>query len=141
MQTSDCPANNPYLPDFQTILPLQHLPYGVGAVGGEYLIEVGCHAVVCHRAVTHHEVIGLLLGNGFDGFLGHIAVETGNQIVVLAVCILSLSIWLILDITADIVVEITGGIRKSGEDDQLFIALIDGVSDLVINHPKKLLQL
>ena len=48
---------------------------------------------------------------------------------------------LILDITADIVVEITGGIRKSGEDDQLFIALIDGVSDLVINHPKKLLQL
>ena len=83
MQTSDCPANNPYLPDFQTILPLQHLPYGVGAVGGEYLIEVGCHAVVCHRAVTHHEVIGLLLGNGFDGFLGHLAVETGNQIVVL----------------------------------------------------------
>ena len=61
MQTSDCPANNPYLPDFQTILPLQHLPYGVGAVGGEDLIEVGCHAVVCHRAVTHHEVIGLLL--------------------------------------------------------------------------------
>ena len=68
--------------NFCYLFHLQHLPYGVGAVSGENLIEVDCHAVACQRAVTHDEVVGLLLGNGFDGFLGHVAVEAGDQIIV-----------------------------------------------------------
>ena len=32
----------------------------------------GCNAVVCHGAVTEHGIVGLHLGNGLDGFLGHI---------------------------------------------------------------------
>ena len=62
---------------------LQYLSVRVGAVSGENLLKIGGYAVVCHGAVPHDKVVGTLLGNGLDGFLGEIAVETGNQVVVL----------------------------------------------------------
>ena len=43
------------------------------------MVEVGGDAVVGEGAVAHDKVVGLLLGNGSDGFLGDIGIEAGNQ--------------------------------------------------------------
>ena len=59
---------------------LKYLPYGVRAVGGKNLIKVRCHAVRSQGAVAHDEVIGLLLGDGGDGFVGDIFIEAGHEL-------------------------------------------------------------
>ena len=44
----------------------QHLPNSVGAIGGENLIKIGCHAVICYRTVIsckfHHLIMRKVCG-------------------------------------------------------------------------------
>ena len=58
---------------------LKYLPYGVRAVGGEDLVEVGGDGVGGQGAVAHDEVVGLLLGDGGDGLVGDVFIEAGHQ--------------------------------------------------------------